>query len=116
MNIGNEVELVTETIGRGQYKFIARAQFDMAGATLKEKIYEQNVDLGQGRYLLRYRTLEPAFGVVEYDAAFVLEQLPGTGTRFEAVREVRLEPGASLDMLANVVQSETQSLKEHLAA
>ena len=91
-------------------------QFDMAGATLKEEIYEQQVDLDQGRYLLHYRTLEPSLGIVDYDAALVLQQLPGTGTSFEAVRDVRFEPGASPDMLADVVKSETQYLKEFFAA
>lgn len=94
----------------------SKFQFDMAGATLKEEIYEQKVDLTQGLYLLRYRTLEPALGVVEYDAVLVLQQLPGTGTGFEATREVRLEPGALPDMLAEVVKSETQCLKDFFAA
>ena len=94
----------------------SKFQFDMAGATLKEEIYEQKVDPGQGLYLLRYRTLEPALGVTEYDASLVLQQLPGTVTSFEAIREVRLEPGASPDMLANVVESETQCLKDYFAA
>jgi hypothetical protein len=89
----------------------SKFQFDMAGATLKEEIYEQKVDLGQGLYLLRYRTLEPALGVVEYDAALFVQQLPGTGTSFEAIREVQLEPGTLPDMLADVVKSETQCLK-----
>lgn len=90
-------------------------QFDMAGATLKEEIYEQQVDPEQGRYLLRYRTTEPALGVVEYDASLVLQQLPGTGTAFEATREVRLESGATPDMLATVVKAETECLKEYFA-
>lgn len=93
----------------------SKFQFDMAGATLKEEIYEQKVDLTQGLYLLRYRTLEPALGVVVYEAVLVLRQLPGTGTSFEAIREVRFEPGALPEMLAEVVRSETQCLKDFFA-
>jgi len=90
-------------------------QFEMAGATLKEEMYEQRVDLDQGRYLLHYRTLEPALGVVKYDAALVLQQPPGGGTSFEAVRDVRLESGTPPDLLADVVRSETQYLMDYFA-
>ena len=90
-------------------------QFVVAGATLKEEIYERTSDLGGGDYCLRYRVLEPALGVVEYDAVLELQRLAEARTAFEAVREVRLEPGTSPDMLADMVRSETQRLKEHFA-
>jgi len=91
-------------------------QFQMAGAILKEEIYERTEDRGKGGMLLRYRTLEPALGVIEYDAILKVRELAESHTGFEAVREVRLLPGTSPDMLADIVRSETQFLKEHFAA
>jgi Polyketide cyclase / dehydrase and lipid transport len=88
-------------------------QFAIAGATLKEEIYERTTDEGGDRYLVRYRALEPALGVVEYDAVLELRRLTPERTAFEAVREVRLEPGTTPEMLAEMVRSETQCLKEH---
>jgi len=45
-----------------------------------------------------------------------LQRLTAKGTAFEAVREVRLEPGNTPDMLAEMVRSETQCLKEYFKA
>jgi len=91
-------------------------QFVIAGATLKEEIYERTTNEGGDHYLLRYRALEPALGVIEYDAVLELQRLTAKGTAFEAVREVRLEPGNTPDMLAEMVRSETQCLKEYFKA
>ena len=91
-------------------------QFRMAGATLKEEIYERTAEEAAGRYRLCYRALEPALGVLEYDAVLELRRLAGAHTAFSATREVRLAPGTAPGMLAGVVESETHCLKEHFAA
>ena len=89
-------------------------QFDVGGATLKEEIYElTEVD---GLHRLRYRALEPALGVLEYDAVLELAPAKGSGTAFSAERQVRLEPGTPPDMLTGMVEAETKCLKEHFAA
>ena len=94
----------------------SKFSFDIAGVTLREEIYEQDVDSTEGSYLLRYRALEPALGVIEYDASLILQMLREGGTGFEAIREVQLEPGTSPEMLAEMVRSETQCLKAYFAA
>ncbi len=91
-------------------------QFEVAGTTLKEEIYERTAEEGAGRYRLRYRALEPALGVLEYDAILELNRIGGAHTAFSATREVRLAPGTASDMLAGMVESETQCLKYHFAA
>ncbi len=88
-------------------------QFNLAGATLAEEIYERTAEEGAGQYRLRYRALEPALGVLEYDAVLELQRVAGGRTAFSATREVRLAAGTLVDMLVGVVQSETQCLKEH---
>ena len=88
-------------------------QFILAGAILKEEIYDRTAEEGAGQYRLRYRALEPALGVLEYDAVLKLQRIAGGGTAFSATREVRLAPGTGADMLAGMVHSETQCLKEH---
>ena len=90
-------------------------QFVVAGAILKEEIYERTVEEAAGRYRLRYRALEPALGVLEYDAVLELQRIAEAATAFSATREVRLAPGTAPDMLAGMVDSETQCLKEHFA-
>ena len=90
-------------------------QFDVAGATLKEEIYERTAEEEAGRYRLRYRALEPALGVLAYDAVLELQRVTGACTAFSATREVRLAAGTSPDMLAGIIESETQCLKEHFA-
>ncbi|MEZ5293800.1 MAG: hypothetical protein R2745_22140 [Vicinamibacterales bacterium] len=89
-------------------------QFEIAGIVLKEEIYERTH--GDGDYVLRYRALEPALGVLEYDAVLRLLTRPDGRTAFEAVRDVRLESGTPPDMLAEMVRSETQCLVDHFAA
>jgi hypothetical protein len=89
-------------------------QFDVGGATLKEEIYELTEADGLRR--LRYRALEPALGVLEYDAVLELAPASGSGTAFSAERQVRLEPGTPPDMLTGMVEAETKCLKEHFAA
>jgi hypothetical protein len=91
-------------------------QFELAGALIKEEIYERTAEEGTGRYCLRYRALEPALGVIEYDAVLDLRRIGEANTAFSAIREVRLEPGTGPEMLAGIVESETQRFKEHFAA
>ena len=88
-------------------------QFEVAGATLKEEIYERTEAAANGRYILRYRALEPALGVLEYDAVLELQRIAEVRTAFSATREVRLASGTAPDMLAGMVESETKCLKEH---
>jgi hypothetical protein len=92
----------------------SKFQFEIAGALLKEEIYERTNSGGD--YLLRYRALEPALGVEEYDAVLRLLELPDGRTAFEAVRDLRLGSGASPDMLVELVRSETQCLVDYFAA
>jgi hypothetical protein len=91
----------------------SRFQFVVAGALLTEEIYERTVEEGAGRYRLRYRALEPALGVLEYDSVLDLERIAETRTAFAATREVRLASGTAPDMLVGMVESETQRLREH---
>lgn len=88
-------------------------QFEVAGALVKEEIYERREDASSGRYILRYRTLEPALGILEYDAVLELARADDGRTDYSAVREVRLAPEATPDMLAEMVESETRVLVEH---
>lgn len=91
-------------------------QFEVGGETLKEEIYERSADQAAGRYRLSYRALEPALGVVEYDAVIELQRKATAETAFSATRDVRLAPGTAPDMLAGMVESETQCLKEHFGS
>jgi hypothetical protein len=91
----------------------SKFQFEIAGELLKEEIYE--LSEAEDGYLLRYRALEPALGVEEYDAVLRLQQVSESRTSFQAIREVRLESGASPDMLSELVRSETQCLVEHFS-
>jgi hypothetical protein len=91
----------------------SKFRFEIAGALLKEEIYERTDT--DGEYLLRYRALEPALGVEEYDAVLRLKQVANGGTAFEAIRNVRLQAGTSPDMLSELVRSETQCLVDHFA-
>lgn len=90
-------------------------EFTVAGTVLKEEIYEITANEETDRYRLRYRVLEPALGVLEYDALLDLEPTAGRTTTLEAVRIVRLEQGSAPDMLAGMVDGEMQSLKDHFA-
>ena len=90
-------------------------QFEAAGALLKEQIYERAADLESGRHCLRYRVLEPALGVLEYDAVLELQSTEAGGTAYSATRDVRLTPGTGPDMLAGMVESETRCLKQYFA-
>lgn len=89
-------------------------EFVLAGVTVKEEIYERAEETA-GQYRLRYKTLEPALGILEYDAVLELQGIAEGQTTFSARRDVRLTPSSTPDMLAGVVESETQSLKEHFA-
>jgi hypothetical protein len=90
-------------------------QFEVAGGILKEEIYERTAEPQAGQYRLRYRTLEPALGLLEYDALFELQQTDAARTAFTATREVQLAAGAAPEMLAAMIKSETQCLEQHFA-
>lgn len=90
-------------------------EFAVAGAVLREEIYELTASRETGRYRLRYRALEPALGVLEYDAVLDVEPNAGGTTALETVRIVRLQQGTTPDMLAAMVDGEMQSLKNHFA-
>ena len=91
-------------------------RFELAGAILEEEIYERTVEMETSRYRLRYRALEPALGVLEYDALLELREIDETRTAFSATRDVRLAPGSPPDMLAEIVESETRCLVDHFGA
>lgn len=87
-------------------------EFVMAGVSVKEEIYER-VKKTAERYRLCYKTLEPALGILEYDAVLELEEITDSQITFTATRYVRLASGSTVEMLAGMVESETQCLKEH---
>jgi hypothetical protein len=90
-------------------------EFTVAGTVLKEEIYELTADEETDRYRLRYRALEPALGVLEYDAVLDMQPAARGTTVLQAVRTVRLEQGSTPDMLAGMVDGEMQSLRDHFA-
>jgi hypothetical protein len=90
-------------------------QFEVAGGILEEEVYDRTADAEAGRYRLRYRVLKPALGMLEYDAVLELQRTAEARTAFSAIREVRLAPDSAPDMLAGMIESETQRLKEHFA-
>lgn len=90
-------------------------EFTVGGAVLKEEIYELTAHEEPGRYRLRYRALEPALGVLEYDAVLDVGPAAGGGTVLEAVRRVRLEANGDPGMLAGMIDGEMQSLEDHFA-
>ena len=87
-------------------------QFEVGGVVIKEEIYERNT---QGSHRLRYRTLEPALGVVEYDAIFEFQPINEEQTAFSAIREVTFESGVDPEMLVGMVQAETKNLQDYFA-
>ncbi len=91
-------------------------EFAVAGAVLKEEIYELTAEEESDRYRLRYRTLGPALGVLEYDAVLDVDPTERGTTAFRARRAVRLEPGTPPDMLAGMVEGEMQCLRDYFAA
>lgn len=96
--------------GGGPGKAPVRFQLSIGGQRLLEEVYHRDPD----RHLLRYRVLEPALGIVEYDAVFELAPKPDGRTLYSVYREVTLEPGA-LDGLVGLIQMETQNMKQHFA-
>jgi hypothetical protein len=99
----------------GPHEAPSRFEFAVAGTVLKEEIYELTADEETDRYRLRYRVLEPALGVLEYDAVLDVEPTTAGPTSLHARYRVRLEPGSAPDMLAGMVDGEMQSLKDHFA-
>ncbi|MEZ4415958.1 MAG: SRPBCC family protein [Gemmatimonadota bacterium] len=92
----------------------ATFEFTVADVVLKEEVYELTSDGASDRYRLRYRALEPALGVLEYDAVLDVEPSANGTTLLTAVRSVRMAPGVAPDMLAGMVDAEMQSLADHL--
>lgn len=88
----------------------ARFQFVASGALLREEVYHRSDD----EYVLRYRVLEPALGILEYDAELKLAPISDEQTVYTATRQLTLEPGA-IDGLAGLAALETQNLKTHFA-
>jgi len=96
----------------GPDKVPSTFEFVVAGVTVKEEIYERAEETAD-RYRLRYKTLEPALAILEYDAVLEFQGIAEGQTAFSATRDVRLAPGSTPDMLAGMVESETQCLEEH---
>lgn len=91
-------------------------RFAVGDSLLDEEIYEMSADEEQGAYLLRYRLLEPALGLREYDAAVELDEVSDDRTAFKAIRQVRFEPGADPGGLVGMIETETRRLQEHFAS
>ena len=89
--------------------------FTVAGSVLREEIYELTADKQARRYRARYRALEPALGVLEYDAVLDVASGDGATTVLDTSRVVRLEAGSAPDLLAGMIDGEMQSLKDHFA-
>ena len=87
-------------------------QFEVGGVVIKEEIYERTI---QGRHCLRYRTLEPALGVLDYDAILELHPIDDIQTAFSATRDVTFESGVAPEMLVRMVRSETKNLQDYFA-
>ena len=87
-------------------------QFEVGGVVIKEEIYERTI---QGRHCLRYRTLEPALGVLDYDAILELHPIDDIQTAFSATRDVTFESGVAPEMLVGMVRSETKNLQDYFA-
>jgi hypothetical protein len=96
----------------GPHQVPSTFQFEMAGTIIREEIYEITKS---GRHRLRYRTLEPALGVLDYDAIMDLDPISALQTNFTAAREVQFEPGSDPEMLAGMVKAETQCLQDYFA-
>jgi len=87
-------------------------QFELGGVVIKEEIYERTT---QDSHYLRYRTLEPSLGVLDYDAILELHPIDEKHTAFSATREVTFEPGVEPEMLVELVRSETKNLQDYFA-
>ena len=96
----------------GPDKVPSSFEFTVAGVSVKEEIYERVKETAE-RYRLCYKTLEPALGILEYDAVLEFEKISESQIGFTATRDVRLASGSTVDMLVGMVESETQCLKEH---
>lgn len=88
----------------------SRFQFAIGTARVVEEIYHLDGD----QYILRYRMLEPAMGILKYDAEFELTPVSNEQTFYSVTREVTLESGV-VDGLAGLVATETQNVKDHFA-
>lgn len=104
-----------EWLTGGRDEVPSTLQFVLAGAVLKEEIYERRADQDAGRYRVRYRALEPALGVLEYDAVLELQRIAATRTAFSATRDVRLAAGTAPDMLAGLFEAETTRFRAYFA-
>ena len=96
--------------GGGPGQAPVRFQLSISGQRLLEEVYHRD----PGNHSLRYRMLEPALGILEYDAVFELAPKSDGQTLYSVYREVTLEPGA-LDGILGLIQLETQNMKEHFA-
>ena len=91
----------------------SKFHFDMAGTVIKEEIYERvEVD---GFYRLRYKALEAALGILEYDAILDWHETDENQTAFQAIRTIVMAVGSGPEMLAEMCGSETQYLKDYFA-
>jgi hypothetical protein len=88
----------------------SRLQFVASGVNIVEEIYRRD----DAEYVLRYRVLEPALGILEYDSVLQLTPISDEQTIYTSTRTATLEPGA-VDGLAGLIALETQNLKSHFA-
>jgi hypothetical protein len=85
-------------------------QFAVGDTIILEEVYARDKD----DYTMRYHLLEPALGIVSYDALFELAPISNEQTAYSITREVTLEPGV-IDGLAGLIAVETQNMQDHFA-
>lgn len=91
-------------------KVPSKFQFDVSGTTVVEEVYYRR----KANYTMRYRLLEPGLGIIALDGEVKLTPISNKKTRYEASREVTLEPGV-IDGFADLIAVETQTLQSHFA-
>jgi hypothetical protein len=87
-----------------QFRFLA------SGARIAEQLYHRDDD----EHVLRYRMLEPALGILVYDAELRLTPISDDRAAYRATRTLTTEPGA-VEGLAGLATLETRNMKDHFA-
>lgn len=94
--------------GGGPEQIPSTFQFESGGATVVEEIYYRS----EYKHKLRYRVVEPALGIIEYDAVLNLDPVWFDKTYYSATRVLTLEPGV-VDGLTALIELETQNIKAY---
>lgn len=92
----------------GPHQIPSTFKFTTSGEIVKEEIYYRS----EYKHKLRYRVLEPALGILEYDSIIDLDPVWSNKTHYKATRFVTLEPGA-LEGLVDLFELETGNIKDY---